>query len=340
MEVALVDGVPARRLKLLPIGKIEMRDGRGPFFLRDRAHAEQVVAATRKWLGSADFNWDYNHQTIAAGSEAKASGWTKKEGLSVEDDGIYADVDWTSVASAAIIAKEFRYISPLFAAARGTGEVLYLKNSALVNVGAIDLPEVIAAGLSGEEDDMSFALIAAALGLAATATEQEIVAAAASLKTKVNAAPSTSAIAIAAGLAATAGVEEIAASVAGLKAGQADPAKFVPVENVLAMQAQISTLSNDLAEREVAAAIKIGKLAPALKDWGLNKFKTDKADWDKFIGAAPVIVAAGVEIGGGSDLPTGNADKLTEQEVAACALMGVSEEAYLAEKKLAKGGAA
>lgn len=335
-EVALIDGVPARHVKLLPIGKIEMRDGRGPFLLRDRAHAEQVVAATRKWLGGADFNWDYNHQILAAGSKAVASGWTKKEGLTVEDDGIYADVEWTKAAAASIVDLEFRYISPLFAAARGTGEVLYLKNSALVNVGAIDLPAVIAAGLSGEEDDMSFALIAAALGLAATATEQECVAAATSLKSTADAAPSTSSIAIAAGLAETAGVEEIAASVASLKAAKPDPAKFVPIEQVAAITTQLGTLTNERAEREVAAAIKGGKLVPALKNWGLDLIKSDEAAWQKYIGDAPVVVAAGA----GPTPPSVDPDKLTAEEISVAAALGISQADYLAEKKAELGAAA
>ena len=338
-EVTLIDGVPARHVKLLPIGRIDMRDGRGPFLLRDRAHAEQVVAATRRWLGGADFNWDYNHQILAAGSKAEASGWTKKEGLTVEDDGIYADVEWTKAAAASIVDLEFRYISPLFAAAKGTGEVLYLKNSALVNVGAIDLPAVIAAGLSGEEDDMSFALIAAALGLATGATEQECVAAAASLKTKADAAPSTSAIAIAAGLAETAGVDEIAASVVSLKSAQPDPAKFVPIEQVAVIQQQLGTLNGERAEREVAAAVQAGKLIPAMKEWGISLFKSDEAAWQKYIGSAPVIVAAGVT-GGNGPTPPEDPEKLTPEEIAVAASLGISEADYLAEKKAELGGAA
>src|SRR3546814_8740553 len=65
-ELSLVDGDAPVRVKLLPIGKIDMRDGRGPFFVRDRAHAERIVAATREWLGSADMMFDYDHQSIYA----------------------------------------------------------------------------------------------------------------------------------------------------------------------------------------------------------------------------------------------------------------------------------
>ena len=71
-EIALVNGAPARRVKLLPIGTFTLRDGRGPFRVRDSAHANQVVAATRAWLGTADFNWDYNHQVLATGAGGRS----------------------------------------------------------------------------------------------------------------------------------------------------------------------------------------------------------------------------------------------------------------------------
>ncbi|MGE4323981.1 MAG: phage protease [Sphingobium sp.] len=341
--VALVDGAPATRVKLLPVGRIAMRDGRGPFLVRDQAHAEQIVAATRQWLGDADFNFDFDHQTAFAvkdgvGGTGVAAGWAKPENLSAEADGIYAnDVRWTPAAAQKLADLEYRYVSPLFLVA-GDKQVIRLRNAALVNVGAIDLP-AIAAGLSGEVDDMSFALIAAALGLQAGATEQECVAAAAALTAKANA-PSTSAIAVAAGLAATASVEEIAASVTTLKAGQADPARFVPVEQVAAVNSRLATLEGERAEREVAAAIDAGKLVPALKDWGLNLFRTNEQGWRDFAGAAPVIVAAGAQLGGGNPAPGSDPDKLEAHEIAACAALGMSEADYLAQKKLEKGASA
>lgn len=335
-EVSVVDGIPAQRVKLLPIGRIAMRDRRGPFRIVDAAHAQRVVDATKAWLGGADFNFDYGH-AVQRDQAAIAAGWAKADSLRVEDDGIYVSVEWTEAAAQRIAAREYRYLSPLFLAAK-SGEVLQLKNAALVNIGAIDLP-AIAAGLSGEEDDMSFALIAAALGLAATATEEECVAAATSLKASTDAAPSTSAIAIAAGLAGTASVDEIAASVTALKSGQVDPAKFVPVEQVAAVNTRLATLEGERAEREVAAAIQDGKLVPALKDWGLNLFKTNEQGWKDFVGAAPVVVAASAGVTGKPGTDAGP-DTLAVEEVAACAALGMSAEDYLAEKKLQKGGAA
>lgn len=334
-EVSVVDGVPAQRVKLLPIGSIAMRDNRGPYRIVDAAHAQRIVDATKSWLGGADFNFDYGH-SVQRDQAAIAAGWAKADSLSVEADGIYASVEWTDAAAQRIAAREYRYLSPLFLAAK-SGEVLQLKNAALVNIGAIDLP-AIAAGLSGEEDDMSFALIAAALGLAATATEQECVAAATSLKEQADTKPSTSAIAIAAGLAESASVEEIAASVTALKT--IDPAKFVPAEQVAAVNQRLNSLEAERAEREVAAAVASGKLVPSLKDWGLTLFKTNEQGWHDFLGKAPVVVAAGSQLDGGKPDGSGADDKLTPEEVAACAFLGISEEDFAAEKKLSKGAAA
>ncbi|MET0362943.1 MAG: phage protease [Sphingobium sp.] len=153
--IAMAAGAaPPRRVKLLPIGRVDMRDGRGPFLVRDQAHAAAIVARTRLWLGSADMMFDYDHQSIFSAGEGKggtaiAAGWAKAANLTAEADGIYAnDVAWTTAGAAKIAAREYRYISPLFLAAKGTGEVLQIKNAALVNMGAIDLPAV-AASLSG-----------------------------------------------------------------------------------------------------------------------------------------------------------------------------------------------
>jgi phage I-like protein len=335
-EVALRDGAPSTRVKLLPIGAIEMRDARGPFQIRDAAHAQAVVAATRAWLGSADFNFDYDHQVAYAakpgvGGRAIAAGWCKPDRITAEADGIYAnDVEWTAAAAASLTAREYRYISPLFMAAREGGDVLQLKNAALVNIGAIDLPAV-AAGLSGEDQDMDLTAIAVAAGLAPESTVEEIAAAVTELKTKASAAPSTSTIAIAAGLTDGATVEEIAAAVTTIKAaGAPDPAKFVPIDQVAGITAQLAVLTGERAEREVAAAVQSGKLAPSMKAWGINLIKSDQAAWEAYLAGAPVIVAAGAELDGRKTTMTFTT--LTADEIAACEMTGTSHEDFLKAK--------
>jgi phage I-like protein len=332
-EVALVDGAPARRVKLLPIGQIAMRDGRGPYYLRDRVHAEAVVAATREWLGGGDFMFDYDHQAVAAsridGSTSRASAWVKPEKLIVLDDGIYADdVEWTAAADAALRGREYRYVSPTFMAARGTGDVLQLKNTALTNSPAIDLP-AIAASHTGDQSTMDKDAILALLGLAANATGEQIAAAVNGLGKAQ--APATSAIAIAAGIAESATVEEITAAVAGLKkAGAPDPAKFVPVEQVTAMSEQIKVLLGERAEEIVASAIASGQVVPALKGWALDYFRKDEAGFRTWLENQPAVVTAGQQLGGRK--PTEKATSLSADEIASCAAIGMSHEDFLKAK--------
>ncbi|MDH7971773.1 phage protease [Sphingomonas sp. AR_OL41] len=335
-EIAVQDGAPSTRVKLLPIGRIEMRDARGPFQIRDKAHAEAVVAATRTWLGNADFMFDYDHQVAYAvkpgvGGQAIAAGWCKPANLTVETDGIYAnDVEWTVAAQAKLTGREYRYISPLFMAAQDGGDVLHLKNAALVNIGAIDLPAV-AAGHSEETDQMDLAALLALLGLKPDASPEAIAAAVTDMKTKAAAAPSTSTIAIAAGLTDGATVEEIAAAVATLKtAGVPDPAKFVPIDQVSGLTAQLAVLTGERAEREIAAAVECGKLAPSMKAWGISLFKSNETAWTDYLAGAPVIVAAGAALG--DRKPAEKATTLTADEVAACAAIGMSHEEFLTAK--------
>ena len=335
-EVALEDGAPVRKVKLLPIGEIRLRDGRGPYRIRDRAHAEQVVAATKAYLGTLDFNFDYGHSEVARAkglpADGEAAGWAAQDGLTVEDDGIYASVDWTEDASAKLAARKFRYLSPWFTAAPAEkgGDVIHLKNAALVNIGAIDLPAV-AAGISTEKenDDMDLTAIAAALGLAATASVEEIAAAITELK---KAKPDTSAIAVAAGLAATASVEEVAAAVTGLAAsqGKVDPAKYVPIEQLDVVNGQLKTLLGERADQVVAAAMESGKLAPAMKDWAADYFKKDEAGFRQWLEKAPVVVAAGAALG--QHQPGEKFTSLSAEEIAACAALGMSHEDYLKGK--------
>lgn len=331
-EVALVDGVPARRVKLLPIGKIVLRDGRGPYMIRDKAHAEQIVAATRAFLGSADFNFDYDHQVAFAakpgvGGTAVAAGWVKPADLTVQDDGIYADVDWTAAATQKLVAREYRYLSPLFMAAK-SGEVLRLTNAALVNIGAIDLP-AIAAGFSNDGDTMDLTAIAAALGLPATATVEDIAAAATAVKAKADA-PSTSTIAVAAGLAADATVEQIAASVTSLKAGQVDMSAYVPLTVVQPMQAQLKQLNSDRLKKQVGDLVAAGVVVPEKEQATLDWFEKDEVAASAFFKDMPAIVQPGALLDGRK--PSAKFTTLSADEIAACEMTGTSHEDFLAAK--------
>lgn len=320
------DGAPKRRVKLLPMGEIRMRDGRGPYKLDDLAHAKAVVAATQQWLGGVDFNFDYDHQALhaikpGAGGTAPASGWVKPENLTAEADGIYAnEVDWTPAGDAALRAKEYRYTSPVFYAGPDK-RVLRLKNAALTSNPAIDLPAI--AATTSESENTMLTAIAAALGLADTADEAAIVAAIGTMKA------STSAIAVAAGLAEDAAGELVAATVTDLKkAGDPDPKRFVPIEVVAATTARLNKLEGERHERIVQGAIKELKLAPALKKWGLDLIAANEESWDAWYASAVPVIAPG-ETEKARIQP---ATTLTADEIAACEMTGMSHEDFLAAK--------
>ena len=143
-------------------------------------------------------------------------------------------------------------------------------------------------------------------------------------------------IAIAAGKAETATVDEIVSVLSSAhSASTPDPTKFVPIEQVSAMQANIKTLmdnaAGEKAEDAVNEAIKGGKLIPALKEWGLSMHKADPAKFDEFIGKAPVLTSA--QRTATAHAPGTVADVLSDAELAVQRQMGLSTEQMLAGRK-------
>ncbi|MDF7776878.1 phage protease [Sphingomonas sp. AOB5] len=332
-EISLVDGKAPTRFMLIPLGAITLRDGRGPYRIRDKAHAAEIVAATANFYGSADMPGDYDHQTLAAdpihgkGGRAPASAWVKPANLTVEDDGIYAnDVRWTPAAAAAIEGLEYRYISPLFSARKPAqgGDVVRLRNFALVGTGAIrDLPELIAAGVT-EEDQMDLTEIAAAAGLGADADVPAIVAAIAKLK----ASASIVTIAAAAGLAATATVEEVAAAVTTLKAGAApDLSGYVPASVVEPMRDQLKKLNGERLDNIVDDLVAAGVVIPAKRQSTRDWYEENEVAATAFFKDMPPIIAPGAQLEG--HRPGEKITVLSTDQVAAAAAAGMSNDEYL-----------
>lgn len=325
------DGQP---VQLVPMGRFEIRgelSSRGHYELRDRAHAEAVIAATRAAHGSSDILVDYDHQAekIRIGGTAPASGWIEPASLEARDDGIWGVVRWTPVAAARIEAREYRYISPVFLPTRDR-RVARLLRVGLVNEPAIEELAAIAAS-TGEDDQMEeLAKVAAALGLPADTKADAIVASVTALKT------SAGAVAVAAGLAADAKADDVVTAVAAARssagAGAYDPAKYVPIEQVMALQAELAAASGESVEKVVASAIEAGKLPPALKAWGTELATTNRTAFDAWLEKAPAVVAAGRTLPTAKAAEGDNVTSLTEEERKIIAMTGVSEADYLKQK--------
>lgn len=313
-------------IQLLPAGTFSTRDGRGPFTMAESDMAG-VIEATQKYLNAVDIVVDYDHQTQfsavpGVGGVAPAAGWIKQ--LEARADGLYGLVDWTANAAAAIRADEYRYISPVFQFDKKTGKVWRLTSAGLTNTPALDLAAIAASTQLQQDETME--QIAKALGLAPAADENSILTAINSLLT------GTAAIAVAAGLNDKASSPEIVTAINSARAA-ANPAKFVPIEQVEALQQEIATLKNTVtggqAETAINKAIADGKLTPALRDWGMDLFKKDAGAFNAFIDKSPVLTASQAA---GKSGPTGDAE-LDAVDLAVMSQMGISREDFLKTKK-------
>lgn len=313
---------------LLPAGGFQARDGRGPFTVGDRADMDRIVAATRRRARTTELMVDYDHQSMIApkvGGTAPAAGWIKE--LEVRESGIYGRIEWLAATAAAIRRGRYRYLSPVFLPDK-SGRVQLLISVALTNTPAIDLQAVAASALidTGEPMDK----IAQALGLAADASEAAILAAIGTFTAfRTNAAAAVA-------LAATATDTEIVAAVQAARGTQPDPRRFVPAEQVVQLQTQLAELqkgiATDKAAEAVDKAIAAGKLAPALKEWGLARAQADLADFEAFVAKSPVLVAPGGRMAAKA-APTTEAVTLDESDIQAMRALGLTEAQMLASKK-------
>jgi len=130
---------PDKWIKLIPGGRIDCRDDRGPFQMAD---PERVIENTKAlgMLDDAGLPIDLNHQTdIAAktGGEAPAVGWIHE--LQARGGDLYGRVQWTKAGLAAVSRgpngepPSYRYLSPVFAYNPQTHEVMQLLRAGLTN---------------------------------------------------------------------------------------------------------------------------------------------------------------------------------------------------------------
>jgi len=124
-----VNGAPEWIL-LIPAGTFSGRDGRGPFKNND---PEAIIRNTRGLRMEAGLPIDFDHATDFAapkGAPAPAAAWIKE--LQVRDGAIWGKLEWTDRGRAAVAAKEWRYISPVFEFDRD-GKIFRLLRAGLTN---------------------------------------------------------------------------------------------------------------------------------------------------------------------------------------------------------------
>lgn len=170
MDLPLGADVP-EWVHLLPAGSaIPTFDGRGPYRVTDAA---AVIAASM--ADPRGMLIDVNHATdIAApkGGDAEAHGWVLQ--MEARDDGIWANVDWNPSGRALLSNRSYRGISPVIEHL-ADGTVLRIKRASLTN--APNLKNLTALNMEAPLDLALNVRLAGLLGLAATATDDQIVAA-------------------------------------------------------------------------------------------------------------------------------------------------------------------
>jgi phage I-like protein len=290
-------------IELIPSGATVVgRDGRS--WLNDPA---AVIAAFN--AGGRDLVIDTEHSTeIRAphGDPAPAAGWITA--LESRSGAVVGRVAWTPAGAAAVANREYRYISPVFTYERQTGRIVQL-----TSIGLTNRPNLRLAALNhrqSEEDTMLKKLLTA-LGLAETATEEQVLNAVSTLQGDLQTARNRAQTPDLALFVPRADYDVVLGRAANAEKALADKARTD-------LDAQI--------EREVGAAMQAGKITPATKDYYMAMCRQQNGleEFRKFVAAAPVI-------GDPSKLDrmapvTGKA--LNAEELDVCERLGISEEQY------------
>lgn len=331
-----IDKAKYGRIQLLPYGKFRATDGRPTdveaWYVTDTNGADVVALANNQ---RNPLPIDYEHQIIHSlknGKEAPSAGWM--EYFYFTPQGIFADVRWTDKAADYIKNGEYRYISAVFAYDTD-GYVRKIFHAALTNTPALDGMEeaMVAASVNllQEESQMDKKLqaaLCALFSLKPDSTEAEMTA----KVTALSAAKGKSDVDV---LDVYAKLAEKEQSVAALstQVGKPDPAKFVPVEQVAALQADFNALKTtveaDKKEALITAALSQGKLSPALKDWAKS---LSVEALSAYLEKAPAMAALSGEPQAKGD-PEQKVAALSAAEQAAARALGMTEAEFMAEHK-------
>ncbi len=336
-------------IHLMPMGTFTGRDGRGPYTVRDKEHAAQIIANSRAYQKGADTPVDYEHGTVLAapkGQQAPAAGWLKS--LEVGPNGIWGKVEWTAHASQKIGSREYRYISPAFTHGPD-GAVMRIASAALVNTPNLELTSLNSQqGATMNPDTLASAK--ALLGLAGgddptfIKTIGDMSKLADAFRRVLDLPPDTPASGILDALMTKVGAgngeaqETAAARIAGaLATGVAViPRGYVPMAALEEITAHASQLQERLTgaavEKAVHAALVQGRLSPAMVTWASALAASDPQAFDEFTKKMPPMFAYLTKSpfeGRATPSATGpHAHGLTDQQLAVCRQVNVSPESY------------
>lgn len=325
-------------IQLLPDGAFRAGDGSGRPAEVDAWHIDANIARAllaRLAARPKDLLIDYEHQTLLKeknGQPAPAAGWQSPVDIVYRPGaGIFAvNPKWTERAASLIAADEYRYISPVISYDTTNGAVLDIRMFALTNdPGITEMAQVALTALSASHDFLTeeephvnetLKKLLAQLGLSDKASEAEALGAVAALSAKAGEAVG------------------LAEKVAALSAQAPDPAKYVPVATMQALQIEVAALTAsinaDKVDKIVEAALTAGKLLPAQKEWAIDLGKSNLAALTAYVEKTPANPAL-VAMQSGNNTPAGAGQRdvaLTATDEKVMAQLGVSKDDYLANR--------
>lgn len=311
---------------LVPVadGRIDTVDARGPYRMADVQAVIQSSMTDARGLPI-----DENHATDLAapkGLPAPARGWIVE--LQARADGIWGRVEWTDEGRALVAGRAYRGLSPVLGLGPDKRSVLALLRASLVNT-----PNMRGlAALNNQEKSMTFMeRLADALGLPATASEDDVLAAVRGKKSGGDTALQSSLTAIGTALGVAAEEAAIVAAARALKTAQ--PAEVVALQSQLAeVTTQLNTLTTNAARERAEAVV----------DEAIRKGRVGvKPSRDRFIAlhmadpAATVAMLDGLPVLQGA-LPTppaqnegGPVVSLNAEQATAAKLLGIAAPDYL-----------
>ena len=325
-------------LRLLPLGQVNLVDGRPPFEVDPESLTSMVKAFGAR---GTDLVIDYEHQSLKGG-RAPAAGWIKD--LEVREDGLWAKVEWTGKAGEYLKRREYRYFSPVLRIDPDSRRPQELMNVALTNVPAIQGLSPLVAKWGGEaltaegpqaepgsevtersassddagleackEEDKLAGELKARLGLLPEAPDRELWQKSVELFRD---------LAQDLGLPDEATASQLKGSMAALKAGgeQVQTLK----EKLAALKAQ---LTEETTARVVEEAMLAGKISPAQRDWAMSYCRQDPESFKTYVDKAPRVVPVGERLNLGEERYREDFD-LTPEELAVCRTLNLSPEAY------------
>ncbi len=331
LDLAATDEAP-EWVHLLPTskGKIQTDDQRGPY---DVADAQAIIAAS--FADHPKLQIDENHAEdlkSAKGEPSPARGWITE--LQARADGIWGKVEWTGVGRALVADKAYRAMSPVILHDTAKRVIAILRAS-LVN-----RPNFKGLVSLNQESSMdAMAKMAAALGLAEGASEEDILAAIKALKDKkpegdaaMPALQSALAdIGVAFGLQSDAKPEAVVAAAKVAKGGQTE---------LVALQSQVTTLTTQLTALQSTGKRQLAETfidkAIADRRAGINATNredmialhmSDSATAEKLVTGMPMLTATGMV----NTPPTAKDGTvaLNAEQKQACAALGIAEADFI-----------